>query len=496
MRIKATFILFITIVFLLSCRDDFNSIQSSGNLTFSKDTVFLDTVFSNIGSSTYNLKVYNKSNKAITIPSIKLGKEEASNYRLQVDGKPGKIFNNIEILAKDSIFIFIETTINYNQVSNPIYIDEILFESESHVQNVKLVTLVQDAHFLFPSKNAQGIIETISIGESLKINGFYFNDDVTFTNEKPYVIYGYAAVPENKTLTIEKGSKIYFHSNSGLIISKNATLKVEGTVSQKVVFEGDRLEHSFSNTSGQWGTIWMRAGSKNSFIKNAVIKNGTVGILSDSINSTLNPALTLKNVEIYNNSNFGILGRETSIYGENVVINNSGQSSLACTIGGSYSFIHCTFTNFWNVGFRKFPAVLIDNYFTYLSGNANIVETRNLAVNFTNCIIDGNNSIEFLLDKVEGSAFNYKFTNNLLKFKDPNKTYLNLPQYDFNNSTNYVGNILNGNSDFKSPSTNQLKIGANSDARNKASIIGTQQVPHDILGILRSTPADIGAYQH
>ncbi|MDP3311987.1 hypothetical protein [Lutibacter sp.] len=496
MRIKVSFVLFVTIVFLLSCRDDFNSIQSSGNLTFSKDTVFLDTVFSNIGSITYNLKVYNKSNKNITIPSVRLAKGEASYYRIQVDGKPGKIFNNIEILAKDSIFIFIETTINYNQVSNPIYIDEILFESESYVQNVKLVTLVQDAHFLFPSKNAQGIIETISIGESLKINGFYFNNNVTFTNNKPYVIYGYAAVPENKTLTIEEGAKIYFHSNSGLIISKNATLKVEGTLSKKVVFEGDHLEHTFSNTPGQWGTIWLRSGSKNSSIKNAVIKNGTVGILSDSINSIINPALTLKNVEIYNNSNFGILGRETSIYGENVVVNNSGQSSLACTIGGTYSFIHCTFTNFLNNGFREYPAVLINNYFKSLSGNSNIIETRNLAVNFTNCIIDGNNNIEFLLDKVEGSAFNFKFSNNLLKFNDPNKTYANLPQYDFNNTTNYVGNILNGNADFKSPSTNLLKIGVNSDAKNKASINGTQQVPHDILGILRSSPADIGAYQH
>ncbi|PKP13904.1 MAG: hypothetical protein CVU08_03130, partial [Bacteroidetes bacterium HGW-Bacteroidetes-3] len=207
--------------------------MSSGKLTFSKDTVYLDTVFTNIGSSTYNLKVYNKSNKNISIPSIALGRGESSFYRLNVDGIPGKIFENVEILAKDSLFIFIETTINYSQVTNPIYTDEIVFDNGENLQDVKLVTLVKDAYFLFPSKDANGFIETISVGktidgEDLKVNGFYLDGNTTFTNEKPYVIYGYCAVPSTKTLTIEAGAKIHFHANSGLVVSKNATLIVNG----------------------------------------------------------------------------------------------------------------------------------------------------------------------------------------------------------------------------------------------------------------------------
>ena len=68
-------------VSLTSCRNDFDFESSSGNLRFSKDTVYLDTVFTNIGSSTYTLKVYNKSDKNIAIPSLKLGKGMASKYR-------------------------------------------------------------------------------------------------------------------------------------------------------------------------------------------------------------------------------------------------------------------------------------------------------------------------------------------------------------------------------------------------------------------------------
>ena len=50
---------------LTSCRDDFEFERSTGGLEFSRDTVYLDTVFTNIGSSTYTLKVYNRSNKDI-----------------------------------------------------------------------------------------------------------------------------------------------------------------------------------------------------------------------------------------------------------------------------------------------------------------------------------------------------------------------------------------------------------------------------------------------
>ena len=77
------------LIFWSSCRQDFEFIPSTGTLTFSKDTVYLDTVFSNIGSSTYTLKVYNQSDTDILIPSLKLSEGQNSNYRLTVDGMTG-----------------------------------------------------------------------------------------------------------------------------------------------------------------------------------------------------------------------------------------------------------------------------------------------------------------------------------------------------------------------------------------------------------------------
>ena len=55
---KLLFLLFAGIaISLTSCRKDFAFEPSSGGLEFSKDTVYLDTVFTNIGSSTYKLKI-------------------------------------------------------------------------------------------------------------------------------------------------------------------------------------------------------------------------------------------------------------------------------------------------------------------------------------------------------------------------------------------------------------------------------------------------------
>ena len=496
------FILFISCIVLIStssCRKDFSTRPSYGNLEFSKDTVFLDTIFENIGSATYNLKIYNRGRNAITIPRIKLEKGSSSNYRLSVDGIPGKDFNDIDILARDSIYVFIETTVNSNNQPTLLYTDRILFDNGASQQHINLITLVEDANFIYPGKDPVSMrIDSLSIdGQATSIKGRFLTDsELIFTKEKPTVIYGYAAIPSNKVLTIEAGARIHFHDNSGLIVDKKASLKVNGTLSEKVIFEGDRLENRFRQTPGQWGTIWMRAGSKENIINHAQIKNGIIGILIDSIGTASAPTLNIQNTEIYNHSNFGILARETNIEAHNVVIGSAGQASLAATIGGTYNFTHSTFANYWNNGIRQLPAVLVNNFFVYnTEGGEEIIETRDLkAANFTNCIFEGNNNIEFLIDNVEGGGlFNYSAKNCMIKFIDSNNSFDGVTEVDFVNNSNYSGIILNGNSNFRKAQESDFIIGEKSEAINNAAATSFNI---DILGIDRTTTPDIGAYQH
>ena len=148
--------------------------------------------------------------------------------------------------------------------------------------------MVQDAHFLFPKRDAQGIKEKIVIGidgegEEITVDGFYLEGNNTWKNDKHYVIYGYVGVNTGNTLNIEKGVRVYFHKNSGMLVEKEGSLKVQGTLDEKVVFQGDRLEPYFEDVVGQWGTIWLRAGSKDHIVNHAIIKNNVIGILMDSI---------------------------------------------------------------------------------------------------------------------------------------------------------------------------------------------------------------------
>ena len=489
---------------LLSCQDDlFETTPSTGELFFSRDTIYLDTIFSNISSSTRTFKIYNKSSNNITIPSIRLGRGQNSFYRLNVNGTSGKAFENVTLFGKDSIYVFVEATIDFSQVTNPIYTDSIVFDQGGNQQDVKLITLVQDAHFLYPKRNAQGIKETIVIGvnedgEEITVDGFYLEGDQVWTNDKPYVIYGYAGVQQGNKLTVEKGVRIHFHANSGLLVEKNASLKIKGTLDEKVMIQGDRLEPFYEDIAGQWGTIWLRAGSKDHEIDHTLIKNSTIGILMDSIGGNFEPALRIKNTEIYNTSNFGLMGRSTHIRGSNLVIANNGQASLACTAGGTYDFIHSTFANYWSGGIREYPAVLVSNFqiVSEGGGSTGVLSNDLLAANFTNCIIEGNQNIEFLLQKNEDALFNYNFKNNLLRFNDPNGIFDNDPLYDFEDTSHYQNNMFNGEPDFKDINENEYIIGELSDAVGNGNVFEAQKVPFDILGVSRVEKPDMGAYQH
>ncbi len=493
-------------VFFGSCRKDFSTEASIGTLEFSKDTVFLDTVFSATSSSTYALKVYNRSDNDISIPTIELGNGADSGYRLNVDGVPGQAFENIDILAKDSIFVFIESTINYNEVTSPLYIDDLQFDSGANEQVVKLVTLVQDAHFLFPSKE-NGIIETLVLdGEDTEIQGRFLEDDeLLFTNEKPYVIYGYMMVGtetgEPKTLTIEAGANVHFHANSGLYINENATLHVlgtrniEGQPQTEVVCQGDRLEPEYENVPGQWGFISLFPTSVNNIINYATIKNGTVGVLSQGIANISVPVLEISNSQIYNQSLFGILGIHTNIKGANLAINNAGIAAFSGMVGGVYNFTHCTFANSWSP--RSTPNILLlDSNKIIKTEDSELVTSDFYEMSFTNCIIDGSNNIELEFIQDGDTEFNYIFSNNSIQFNDVNNIYTDDPFYDFTNLALFTNNLLNIEPDFKNLYLNELIIGEDSECIGQANAIGTMQVPLDILGKARANTADIGAYEH
>ncbi len=494
----------IGLLLIASCRKDFEYRESEGRLEFSKDTVFLDTVFSNISSSTYSLKVYNRTGDDIIIPSVTLANGVNSNYRLNVDGLAGKVFEDVTIMAKDSIFIFIETTFDIDQINQNefLYTDMLQFISSSATQEIPLVTLIKDAVFLFPSELSDGSKETIVIGQDedgndIRIEGFVLEDDqLNFSNEKPYVIYGYAAVPETRILEIDAGARIHFHRNSGLLIGEAGSLRINGALSEdqellenEVIFEGDRLEPEFSETPGQWGTIWLSEGSVDHQINYCTIRNATVGLLVEGQAGSF-PVLRISNSQVYNSATVNLWGVTTNIEAENLVLGNAGEASLLCDAGGSYSFIHSTISNYWSNSFRSGAALQISNFGNGSTGPADLLNAQ-----FTNCIIDGNTSREIFLSPNGVNGFNFNFAHCLIKFTDSAGLFEGDPFYDFENELYYSNIILNGETSFLNTARNDFRIEPPSQAIDTAQLEAAQLVPLDLLGNDRLLNPDLGAYE-
>lgn len=507
------FLLFLSVVvtlLFLSCRSDFEFSASKGNLRFSRDTVYLDTVFRNIGSSTYNLKVYNRSDDDIAIPTIGFAKGTASKYRMTVDGMTGDdnhAFENVELLAHDSLYIFIEVTADVAD-ANPtdfLYTDQIVFDSGTNEQTVELVTLIQDAYFIYPGRNDEGIYtgvpigvdengqEELILGRTLDHAHPANGDEYTWGSEKPYVVYGFANVPDGETLTVEAGARIHFHADSGLLLQPGAALNINGELStedteeKEVIFEGDRLEPIYSDVPGQWGFVYMRQGSMAN-VTHLTSKNGLAAFVLEK-----DVPLTIHDSKIFDHSNFGILSRGANVTGTNLVFNNAGQFVLAGVNGGSYDFNHCTFNNDWPDS-RQSTVLLQD----YTEGeNAQVFPIRAL---FNNCIIYGSNQVALALD-LSDPAVDFKFNNCLIRFN--NSQLDDLPEYDFTGA-HYANCIIAPNSsennpDYEDRDNNILVIGEDSAAREKADPVTSALLPLDIDGKPRPTPpatvSDIGAYQ-
>ena len=506
MKLKATILSFIILLVLWgsSCRKDFEYAPSNGHLSFSKDTVYLDTIFSHIGSSTYSLKVYNTTKDDIIIPSIALRNGENSYYRLNVDGKAGKIFKDVALYAEDSLYVFIETNVTLSP-NNPqlLYTDAIQFDDDIYLQEVELVTLIKDAIFLYPNNNGDGTKERIKLytqedGSEVMVEGFDLEDEqLHFNNSKPYVIYGYATIPESKKLIIDAGARVHFHNSSGLLVKPDASILINGEFSNdqevlegEVIFEGDRLEPSFSDSPGQWGTVFISKGSLNNTIDHLTIKNAEIGIYVEGNIEIEESTLDITNSQIHNSSLYNLWAKSANIKAKNVLLGNAGSSSLKCDFGGRYEFIHATISNYWTKGFRSGRALSLSNYGnTELSSGIDLIRA-----DFRNCIIDGNAMSELTFSSNRENIFQYSFENCSIKFSISDSAYPNNSFYNFDGPA-FENIILNANLDYFSPTTNDFRIGLDSEVKNKGSMVFAQQVPFDLLNKERISSPDLGVYQ-
>lgn len=470
-RLKKVSIISIVVflVWLSGCKPEEFTTSSEDKLNFSTDTILFDTILSQIQQGTpksvnRQFLVKNNNDKRIKT-NIRLAGGDKSVFRLNVDGDPGINFENIEIRAHDSIFVFVEAYANPNNnpAGNPLIIrDSIVFETNGNLQDVKLVAWGQDAIYYFKDST-----ET---------------DMVWADKTKPYVIYDYFYVKPGATLTIKEGVKVYFSPYSTLYTE--GTLKIEGTNAEPVTFEGDRTSDKYSdrqsffkyyNIPGQWFGLSFAWPSKGNSIKHARIKNATIGIYLDSSTADGQATVKVYNTMVQNITYNALRGTRSNVYIENSVLANCGSACLYTFKGGDYDLKHCTVSGFCDFGGTNDPALAITNRLRNEFGQ--VLETYELSFTILNSIVWGNQLNEFYTD-IEPTK---------LKFLSPLHSIIKTS----NQSLGQAGtnNKLNVDPKFK----DYVKYNFDLDTLSPAKDIGIPLIPLDFNSKVRDAKPDAGA---
>lgn len=445
---------FITVLLVLfsSCKKDSFTTAADARVTITADTLKFDTVFVTAGSTYRKFAIINDNNQKLRLSSVKLMGGSSSVYKLNLDGTTGTQFNDVEINANDSVYIFAQVNVNPTAANLPFILrDSIEISYNGNTRKVQLEAWGQNAHF-FRDK-------VVAANE-------------TWNNDLPYVILGSLQVNTNTTLTINKGCRIYVHADAPLLISGTLLVNGQKDTIDRVYFRGDRMDDPYKDFPASWPGIFFQPSSKDNVLTYAVIRNAYQGIGIQDPSPAINPKLLLNECVIDNAYDAGIVSINSSIRARNCLISNCGKNLLLVK-GGNYQFTHCTVVTYANRFIdHKDPVLTLANFVNTTSAD--------LTASFRNCIFWGENGLvdnEVVVLKNGTGTFAVSFDNILWKVQTPpsNITSTQIinnqtPVFDsINTSRNYYDFRLQASS----PAINKgINAGVTTDLDGKPRPVG------------------------
>jgi hypothetical protein len=428
----------------------------NAKLNISNKEVLFDTIFTSVGSITKRIKIVNLNNDAVKVSEIRLSGGNTSAFSININGEQTQHKNDLIINGRDSINLFVKVSINPNSTNLPFLVqDSIILNTNGNKQVIQLLAYGQNAVF---------------------VNESPINANTIWTKALPYIINGSLTVKSGSSLTIQPGTKIYFHKDANLNIEGN--LVVNGSLTEPVLFCSDRLEYIYSDEPGQWKGIFLKR-TGNGLIKNAIIKNASVGITSDSLSINNYPKLILSNSIIKNMQVAAYIGYHSELLAFNNVMYNCGNYLIYAVGGGNYNLKQNTFAAY-NSNFPRKTAAL--SFSDYLSANA----YNKLQVDLTNNIIWGSLTNELDIQKKTSAIVQFNLWSNLIR--STNSAYSN------------NGNILNTDPLFINQDLEDLRVSPGSIVRKKGADLSTDPyfinyLNQDAKGNARIYPSTLGSYE-
>lgn len=363
-------------------------------LAFSADTVAFDTVFTTLGSTTRQVRVYNRSGRDVLLSSVTLAGGRASRFRLNVDGDTSFVARNVEIMAGDSIFIFVQANVAPNDAMSPFVIEDAIVFGNG--QRLPLSAWGRNAVY---HKGEDG-------------EGLYLLECSGWDHSRPHIIFDTAVIYTDSVLNLLAGDEVYMADRAALLVYGGGTLNANGMAGQPVLFTSLRHDGWYSFLPGQWAALWFNPGS-HGILDNVVVEKGTLGIIAaDTVEHTA-PTLTISNAEVRHMSYTGLLAQGATVDVNNMLVYQCGTAALLLR-GGDYRFRNTTVGGYWRYGGRQNGTVVLNNW--YFDANGNPVPLALNRAEFTDCIIWGNYYDGELLEQpLEGADYSSSFINSIVR---------------------------------------------------------------------------------
>jgi len=459
---------------LASCKDDDNfTLSPSHLLTFSVDTIDIDTVFSNVPTTTKSFWVYNRSGDGIRCKNVRLENGGATGFRVNVDGQYlGQLadfaITDIEIRNKDSVRVFVELTSPENgQLEPQLCQDNLIFTLESGVeQKVNLSAYTWDA---------------------VKYTDLHVSKDSLISSlQKPIIIYGGIEVDSGATLSIAAGTTLYFHNDAGMAI--HGTLKTLGRPGSEVVLRGDRIDHMFDyltydRVPGQWQGLHFYASSYENELTYTDIHSAYNGVIADSSDVKKNK-LAMANSTIHNCQGFGMHATSSRLILNNCQFTNTLADCVRLD-GGRVSMNNCTLAQFYPFDGARLSAL----HFTSIQAPLEDLSVANtLITGYADDVLTGEHG-----DSTE--TFNYLFDHCIIRTpKVATRDSVNFMHVTFEDVKD---TIHCGEKHFVNIDTKNLVY--DFDLDSVSSAIGKADsltaLPVDRKGRQRDKSPDVGAYE-
>ena len=481
MRDKFSFFVFhflLIILLFASCSDDDSFTTSPSNLlTFSMDTVSMDTVFTRVPTSTKSFWVYNKSGDGIRCTTVRLSQGNQTGFRVNVDGEylgetVGYKTTDVEIRDNDSIRVFVELTAPSNGKDGPqLLTDALVFTLESGVeQSVTLMAYSWDAEML---------------------TDVHFDCDTTIGGTQPIVVYGGLTVDSLVTLTIAAGTQIYFNYGAGVDVY--GTLIAAGEAGSEVVLRGSRTDYMFDylpydRVSGQWEGLAIHESSYGNSLTYTDLHSAFDGIVCDSA-SAAQIKLSLHNSTVHNCQGYGVKATNCWIDMRNTQVTNTLDDCV--NIDGGYCLLlHCTLAQFYP----------FDSDRGYALAYSNTAEKPLEAIECVNSIVTG--YADDVINGVTYSAdvpFYYYFVSCILRTPEIEETDERLQDVIWEGTEDVATtDSISGYKHFRLVDADMQDYNFHLDSLSPA--IGAASTLYSLTldrdGNVRDSAPDIGAYEY